>query len=595
MPKIKNSELLRVVSIIIIVLITLGTTYGIIHAVDTRLGGDYSDIVWTMNGEEVSLPYYGSRISDRDIVVLSAVMPEIENSDVFIGFFNRNGKYDVFIDDNILQSGGYETDEDGIEIPSIKWNTLHCDSSIAGHRITIKFYLNETADHYTIEPIYIGRNNNIILDIIAEDGIVFFLDGALMFTGIMIMVVSVSSRRYNENAKGYLFFGVFCILFSFWILTERNILYYYFNGVTLNVLSYVFLALLPIPLIFFVGSDAGGIWKTCYRITAVVGGLITIFLAVLALFNANYLVNTVLIIHIYFLIVLIYTVVYKFYGRIALKKKERYAGALGICVIASFGVIEMLRVEINGINSSTAASTPVFIGFFIYAICIGIDMLLEFRNTLEQVSAQKIMIEEAKTQLVLSQIKPHFVYNSLGAIRVLIKKDPDAAYDALYTFTRYLRQNIDALENSAPIPFKTELEHIRTYIDIERLRFQNKVEVVFKTDFTNFSVPPLSIQIFVENAMKHGVFQKPEGGTICVRSYMTQSDVYIEVEDDGVGFDPSTLQSGDGHRGIGIKNAIYRIENTVGGKCDIRSAPGQGTTVIVKLPKNKVISTEGNL
>ena len=107
-------------------------------------------------------------------------------------------------------------------------------------------------------------------------------------------------------------------------------------------------------------------------------------------------------------------------------------------------------------------------------------------------------------------------------------------------------------------------------------------------------MPPLSIQIFVENAMKHGVFQKPEGGTICVRSYMTQSDVYIEVEDDGVGFDPSTLQSGDGHRGIGIKNAIYRIENTVGGKCDIISAPGQGTTVIVKLPKNKVISTEVN-
>ena len=115
----------------------------------------------------------------------------------------------------------------------------------------------------------------------------------------------------------------------------------------------------------------------------------------------------------------------------------------------------------------------------------------------------KIQIE-----LIMSQIQPHFVFNSLTTIRYLCRNDVPLAIEALGKFTKYLRQNLDSIASENLVPFSEELEHTKTYLWLEKLRFGKDLRVEYSIDSQSFKVPPLSLQPIVENAVKHGVTKK---------------------------------------------------------------------------------------
>lgn len=195
----------------------------------------------------------------------------------------------------------------------------------------------------------------------------------------------------------------------------------------------------------------------------------------------------------------------------------------------------------------------------------------------------------ANTSIMISQIQPHFLYNALNTIKYLIKRDPKTAEKAVISFSKYLRGNMESITNNSPIPFSDELEHIKNYCDIELLRFGDKIDIVYNTDFTSFVVPALSIQPLVENAIKHGVTKKPEGGTVTVTSFEDQENYVITIEDDGIGFDPENPDySDDGmHAHLGIQNLKSRLQLMVNATLEIQSKPMVGTTVTVKIPKEE--------
>ena len=214
-------------------------------------------------------------------------------------------------------------------------------------------------------------------------------------------------------------------------------------------------------------------------------------------------------------------------------------------------------------------------------------MVLDLRKQyLEAIRYQQMQKElyEAKVAVMTSQIRPHFMYNALTSIAMMCELDPKTAKQATITFAKYLRGNMDSLKQTAPVPFTQELEHLKKYLYIEKLRFDDLLNIEYDIQATDFVLPLLSIQPLVENAVKHGVGMKEDGGTVKISTRETETAYEVVIEDDGVGFDVNE-QKDDGRSHVGMENTKKRLRDMCGGEVKIESVVGEGTTAIVVLPK----------
>ena len=206
-----------------------------------------------------------------------------------------------------------------------------------------------------------------------------------------------------------------------------------------------------------------------------------------------------------------------------------------------------------------------------------------------------------RIQIMMSQIQPHFLYNTLSTIQALCMTEPEKAADISEKFGTYLRQNIDSLNQTDLIPFSKELEHTKVYADIEKVRFPS-IEVNYNVKELgdgDFNIPALTIQPMVENAIRHGVRGK-ENGVIDVivskkpfgekkKRFGEREEFYYEiiVKDNGKGFDTKELNDHEGQH-IGIQNVRERIESMCGGTLSVNSKPGEGTTIYIRVPEDEV-------
>ncbi len=213
----------------------------------------------------------------------------------------------------------------------------------------------------------------------------------------------------------------------------------------------------------------------------------------------------------------------------------------------------------------------------------GLFVFLTIEKNLE-LSRQEQEIKESQVKIMLSQIQPHFIYNSLSSISTMITIDPDKAQKALDNFTEYLRHNLQSLTETNLIPFNNELQHIKTYVALEKLRFENRIEVIYDTQATDFNIPPLSIQPLVENSIKHGILKKLEGGTVTIKSYENKSSYVVEIIDNGVGFDPKSLDPKDNNH-VGLNNIGFRIKKMCNGDIKVDSSIDKGSHIVVTFSK----------
>lgn len=210
--------------------------------------------------------------------------------------------------------------------------------------------------------------------------------------------------------------------------------------------------------------------------------------------------------------------------------------------------------------------------------CLYISVQMEYEKQQEEALLQQ------KISIMLSQIRPHFLYNVLTGIRALCRLDPDRAEDALVDFTSYLRANLNSLETEHLIPFSLELEHTEHYIHLEQMRYGADLKVVLQTSVTDFSIPPLSMEPIVENAVRHGIMQREQGGTITIHTKENNDFYSITITDDGIGFDTSSLDLLDSTH-VGISNVQKRLAAMCGGSLVIHSTPGYGTIAVISIPK----------
>ena len=253
-----------------------------------------------------------------------------------------------------------------------------------------------------------------------------------------------------------------------------------------------------------------------------------------------------------------------------LNSREKIAFAL-YCVLPFIAIILQ-----NVFKGYAIAYASIIVAIEVLFVFIGVE-----KNF--QISMQKEKIRDAQINIMLSQIQPHFVYNSLSAISTLITIDPEKAQEALDNFTEYLRRKLSSLTDVKLIPFEDELKHIETYISLEKLRFDDRINIIYDLKTTDFNVPVLSIQPIVENAIKHGILKKVEGGTLKISTYEEEDSYVIVIEDNGVGFNNDDVKKEENH--YGIDNIKYRIKNMCNGSLDIKSVINKGTIATITLKK----------
>ena len=200
-----------------------------------------------------------------------------------------------------------------------------------------------------------------------------------------------------------------------------------------------------------------------------------------------------------------------------------------------------------------------------------------------QIAQKEAQITQQQTKIVLSQIQPHFLYNALSAISVLCKRDPETAKAAVDSLADYLRANLDSLRFEKLVSFQRELEHTNAYLFIEKLRFGDDLQVACNIRCNDFMLPSLTLQPLVENAIRHGLCGKEDGGTVTICAEKTETEYLVTVMDDGVGFDPAAIRE-DGRSHVGLENVRERLQLLSGGTLTIASTPGVGTKAVIHLP-----------
>ena len=202
---------------------------------------------------------------------------------------------------------------------------------------------------------------------------------------------------------------------------------------------------------------------------------------------------------------------------------------------------------------------------------------------------QERLLLHARMEALQNQINPHFLFNTLNSISSLVRLDPDTARDMIFKLATILRRLLNS--NEAFAALRDEFEFVDNYLDIEVVRFgRDKLHVVKELDPASLDVvvPCMLLQPLVENSIKHGLAPKVEGGSIYLRSRVTDSRLVIEVEDDGVGMggaqlDESSSWSG---MGIGMANISERLQVLYGdtARMTIDSHEGRGTLIRIRLP-----------
>lgn len=273
--------------------------------------------------------------------------------------------------------------------------------------------------------------------------------------------------------------------------------------------------------------------------------------------------------------------------KIVRHKKNAVLYLVVYCITSAGIVID--NFYINGyISQNVTNIMPITCVVFISSVVIvhfG-DTVEAFKEARRAAELEKELSDMNMT-LMLSQIQPHFMYNALNTIKYLTKKDPKSAEKAIVKFSSYLRANMDSLTQKEPIAFKKEMEHVDNYISIERLRFGDRLNVEYDIACDNFTIPPLTIQPIAENAIKHGINQKVDGGTLKISSCEKDEYVIVSIEDDGVGFDVNEVKN-DGCSHVGMNNIKSRLKEMLNAEVTVESVENQGTTVTIRIPKEDV-------
>lgn len=456
------------------------------------------------------------------------------------------------------------------------WNQIPLNSHNEGDVLTIDYITGKLGYNGYLEPPFVGEDNAIFGYLKSKYLIPFTLSILLTILGVFILTVAtVYTKKVAETDQ--VLIGLVLVTSGIWCVDRSKMPFFMVGSNVKFFLAFISLMMVSVLMFLYIG----------FRFKRQNQKLINIFIfADIALFLICFLLVGYEVYPLYFVvrisyimilaacIYFIYVLWINTYGKYKRYNNRVEHNALRIEFVASIAIIilSFLSIIIDAVVTNnwnpvhrdwTGVGNTQMIATNIFAIAQLIIIIYKgYHGTLERETINK-KLHESKLELMMGQIQPHFMFNTLSSIRTLIKVDPDLAYKMLYDFSNYLRANVDNITNLEGISFESEVDHIQSYVSIEEVRFGDRLEVHYDIQETNFIVPPLSIQPLVENAIKHGVCKKPEGGTVWLRSYSVDNDFIVEVQDTGIGFNPSRMNEVFNYREFGLYEDESDTEETI--------------------------------
>ena len=532
----------------------------------------------------------GERLSSGGYATYRKVLKNIDSNEaVILTLPNLPGAYRVYID-GVLVSTNCGTDG------SIRTSNLS-NRQIKNYPVRLNYSANseyevvievscQHSSGITVLPVLI-EYEHYMSNMTALLVFRYFLIGIVFM--FMVSIVAISIVAFKDGR--FFWLVLLCLTFIFRVLVSGHgylVANYFFFDLSYEIiLSFIYATtyIMKLALLMHIGRSLN--LKISDNFMVFVSGLFLIcvfvpqFLTEIIYDSVNYMFLQAVsyVIDIY--------LVYKISAQVAKKKRFAKSFLLATCILVASLVID--NYFINGYISKNvefvfpvAGTVFILIVLLVQIVRIGEAYVAEKHN-----AELKEELADINMRLMLSQIKPHFLYNALNTIKYLIKKDPKTAEQVVVKFSKYLRANMDSLTQKTPLPVEKELDHVANYTDIEQHRFGNRLNVVYDIGCKDFVILPLTIQPIVENAIKHGINQKPEGGTVTIKTYDDEEFFYVDISDDGVGFDVNQKPDENDERShVGVNNIKTRLKEMLKATVEVESTIGVGTKVLVKIPKN---------
>ena len=428
------------------------------------------------------------------------------------------------------------------------------------------------------EPvIYMGTIQDIFLLTAEREFPPLLLCVLNVFVGLIFLIVGLYNYFTHKKGKTLIAHGLFSIMLGIWkladlrtacmLLPEQSVQLYYFSVCMLSLCS--------VPLIKALSRRVSRVCAQLLNACCILCASVCIIQHTLQILNILDMRQTLILTHLSIGISAAISVPALIYDSIKFPKpmKEQHNKALlFICVPGA--LIDIILFYFSGDSARLSFTLATHL---IYVIVVG-------TQTLIRANRQEMELERSRTAVMRSQIQPHFLFNSLTAIAMLCEKDPVLAKKTAITFADYYRGNLRAIDRTEPIPFQQELEHLNMYLFIQKQRFGDDLNVVFDIETTDFLIPALSIQPLVENAVKHGIGGREDGGTVTITVRELSDSFKIIISDDGVGFDPHSIDNRE-RQHIGLENVKNRLLLMCDATLSINSVLGKGTAITISLPK----------
>lgn len=549
---------------------------------------EYND-GWTAiskDGESTPVLPFRAKTRYHDTITLKNTLPETIQLDSGLMTRNYHQILEVKVDGEIIFAYPNEGWDRIGNIISDEWLLIDLMPDYAGKEIEISF-TNSAIFMFSgyIGEFYYGDANSLVQHIRSMTSLGYGMGINMSIIGLILITLSIIYRKHTNQAPNTAMGGAL-LCFGIWLTNRAKMpilstessavyvtalmalllvspclfLYAYFRNhehrhISLSGAQLCFAAdVLIVISCFFIPYDVETMAMLCY------------FMACTALVWNGYLLFS------------------GAYGKsshthsrteIILDKAEFYSNML-------FPVASILEVLLYHNMLWTEASIYFRAGALLYAWIYLIFVLWRTFLVVQDRSRVTQKLQESQLELMMGQIQPHFVFNTLSSIRTLVMVDPQVAYDMIYDFSNYLRANVDNVTNLDGISFASEVSHIKSYVNIENVRFGDRLKMKYEITKDDFTVPPLSIQPLVENAIKHGIFKKASGGTVWLRSYEEGNYNVIEVEDTGIGFSPEDA------------NRIFSVQTNAEDKLGIESNRVMAAAMSDVMKKLTLLDKDGN-
>ena len=561
---------------------------------------------WTIliDGERTIEDLPAHVVSGEDgVITIKKQLPAEIPSNSAIATRNYHHIMEVKIDGEVIFK--YPDDSwDGVtSILSDEWCIIDLSPKYARSVLEIKFTNITNMDFAgNIMAIYYGNDNSVIQYIRSMTAWQFASGIMVIILGIILLVISWIYRKFTNQtpntAMGLVFF---CM--GLWMTNRSKMPFLETNNNAAFIFSMFAMLMVP-PFIFlyayFRNRGNRKVALRGFQISIAFAGFI-----LLTVFFIDYNVEFIMMICYIMSLLSVLTTAWLLF-RSSFGKEAELRSKMSLLLdrselvtTAIFPIGVVMEMVINSDQLWTDIGNIFRIALVLYAWAYMVILLWRTYLVVRDRTLVSERLQESQLELMMGQIQPHFIFNTLSSIRTLVKIDPDVAYKMLYDFSNYLRANVDNVTNLTGIKFASEVEHIKSYVNIEKVRFGDRLNVEYDITVEDFTVPPLSIQPLVENAIKHGVFKKPGGGTVFLKSYEEEDNYVVEIIDDGVGFNKDaasqifSIYEGDDEKlGMESNSAIVKTMKEVMANLNLKDEDGQ--PIELGGPVKRIVNLTGN-